>query len=327
MAALSRGFSLIELTIVIGILAMLALGTIPYLESQRQIARAHKTAAEMKTWLESAMAFYTATNAWPADQNVMVVGGYMNASDLINPWGNVYTARPVGGSFEVSTTFTMHPNIGVEKLPNAVAVGSVVTARVVVPGTETAHTRLLNRYGDAGQNTMMAPLDMNANPMDNAVSINVTPGSRLSVQGGDIDIRNQTNILTNNFGLITKDASGAQNIAAESQAGSIEANDIFLRSLSGNQWLSQRFSRFVLKDTYVVSHGEIVPKPTCTGGIPRIYIIPQLTQMGLSGITGYGSALVKALDLGASWQAVSLNFTGAGAVPGGPGLAQTYCYF
>lgn len=324
----NSGFTLIELVMAIAVAALIAVGTIPYMQAKVQVLRAEKTAAEMKTWLEAGLAYYSANTAWPADQNVLVAAEYATANDLLNPWGNPYTVRPNGANLEVTTTFGNHANIGVEKLPNAVATGMSVTARVVVPGVETAHERLLNRYGDAGRNAMMASLDMNGNPVDNANAINIRSGDRLTVQGGDVDVRGQTNILNNNYGLVLKDGSGAQNNAAQSQAGSAAANDIFLRSLDGgNKWLSQRTSRYVAQESYYVTNNMLVVKPNCPGGSPRIFLMPALVQQNLN-VNGLGSSLYRATHASATmWRITSVYYGPSGATAGGSALAMTYCYF
>lgn len=328
----SRGFSFVELTIVLGVMALLAIGVLPYMESQRQIGRAHKTATEMRTLLEAGLAYYSANTAWPADGNVLVASGYASASDLINPWGSPYTVQPNGMFLEVRTTFLNHPNIGVEKLPNSAAAGNVVTARVVVPGTETAHERLLNRYGDAGRNTMMTTLDMNGNPVNNTTEVNVLPGSRMTVQGGDVDIKSQTNIWTNSYGLVLKDELGATNAAPEAAAGSADVNDMHVRSLTGNQWLSRRLSRFVEMESYFAEHGDLVAKPTCPGGTPKIFVVPQLVVMDLMPNT-FGAHLSRARNVSATfWQVDLLTYGPSGAGGGAPdaagaAIAKTYCYY
>lgn len=157
------GFTLIEVLIAISIMTAAAAYAVPYMMTRVDIAKAHKAADEAKGWLEAGIAYYAANSAWPADANTLVTAGYMQSSDLNNPWGGTYSLAINGSSLQVSTAFSKFPEIGKERLPLSAVSGSTVTARVTPPGTEAAHSRLLNRYGDAGNNRMYAALEMGGN--------------------------------------------------------------------------------------------------------------------------------------------------------------------
>ena len=91
-----RGFTLIEIVIALTIMAVIGAGTIPYLKQKIDVARATKTAEEMKGWLEAGIAYYSATSAWPADANTLVTQGYMTSTDLNTPYGGTYSLSVSG---------------------------------------------------------------------------------------------------------------------------------------------------------------------------------------------------------------------------------------
>lgn len=310
------GFSLVELTIALAVMAVLATATIPYMQTKMEQARADKTADEMRMWLEAGLAYYSANNAWPADANVLVVGGYMTTDNLTNPWGGTYQLVPSGNSLQVSTTFNRYPLVGKEKLPLSSVAGNVVTASVVIPGTETAHARFLNRFGDNGQNVMEATLDLNGNLLDNATSIRAQAGSELAIRGATT-----TRIQSQ---------AGTDNSDPENPDGSLNVNDIALRSLgAGNQqWLSHRLPKFAMMSSVYVQDGVLVQQPACaTGGTPKIYLIPAGIHAEYVGVT-QAAFQVWATRLGNLWR-VNVKEYGTGNViqPGGTAIAQIYCYF
>ena len=47
----SRGFTLIEIVVALTVMAVIGAGTIPYLKQKIDVARATKSAEEMKGWL------------------------------------------------------------------------------------------------------------------------------------------------------------------------------------------------------------------------------------------------------------------------------------
>ncbi|GEM_PF-3625677 len=329
----ARGFTLMELMFVIAITAMLGSAIIPQLMTKAEVRRAEKTAEEMRSWLEAGLAYYAANNAWPADANTLVTNQYMPVSALTNPWGYSYTLAVVGNQLQVSTTFEKHPNIGVEKLPLSSATGNVVSAASTVPGTESSHSRLLNRYGDNGQNLMQATLDMGGFAVDNATAINVQSGTTLNINNGHTRANQGITAISANgstVGIDVRDSGGGANTAQRSFEGSISVNDIYLRSIAGEQWLSSRLPNLVHKGSYNVSNGTVITKPSCPGGgIPRIYLTLGVQQFVDTNTNNWAATAPLVNDLGGSWQ---MDFRvywwdGSSADDRSRLLAQTYCYY
>ena len=206
-----HGFTLIEIVIALTIMAVIGAGTIPYLKQKIDVARATKTAEEMKGWLEAGIAYYSATSAWPADANTLVTQGYMTSTDLNTPFGGQYSLSVSGTNLRVSAVISKLPDLVAAKLPLSSVTGTTVTAAVTPPATEAAHSRLLNRYGDGGNNTMQAALNMNNNDITNAGTVNAVAGniSTLTSVVGNISTVNAGGVSVT--GNITADTGNITN--------------------------------------------------------------------------------------------------------------------
>jgi len=130
------GFSLIELCIVIGFLAILAGSVTPVFIKRVQIKAGEKTAQEMSVIQQAALSYYVANNAWPASIAALQSVGYLNPSwSAINPWQNAYTISSNANSFTVSTTVPQEwTNLVARDLPTSSILGAVVGSTVPAPG-------------------------------------------------------------------------------------------------------------------------------------------------------------------------------------------------
>ena len=100
----SRGFSLIELCIALGILVILTSSITPVFIKRIQVKAGEKTALEMSVIQQAALAYYVANNAWPANIPDLQNAGYLNPAWVANnPWQNVYTISSTSSAFTVST--------------------------------------------------------------------------------------------------------------------------------------------------------------------------------------------------------------------------------
>ena len=99
-----KGFSLIELCIAIGILAILT-GSITSVFIKRiQVKAGEKTAVEMSVIQQAASAYFVANKTWPVNIQALQSAGYLNPSWVTNnPWQNAYTITSNALSFSVST--------------------------------------------------------------------------------------------------------------------------------------------------------------------------------------------------------------------------------
>ena len=161
--------------------------------------------------------------AWPADANTLVTQGYMTSTDLNTPYGGTYSLSVSGTNLRVSADVTKLQDLVAAKLPLSSVTGTTVTAAVTPPATEAAHSRLLNRYGDAGNNTMFAPLNMNNNDITNAGTVNAVAAniSTVNATTGNIATVNAGGVTAT--GNITADTG---NITNAFTAGSITTSGL-----------------------------------------------------------------------------------------------------
>lgn len=132
-----RGFSLIELCIVIGLLAFLAGSITPVFIKRVQVKAGEKTAQEMSVIQQAALSYYVANNAWPASIQALQSAGYLNPSWVTNnPWQNAYTISSNATSFTVSTTVPQEwTSLVARDLPTSSVSGTIVGSAVPAPGS------------------------------------------------------------------------------------------------------------------------------------------------------------------------------------------------
>ena len=133
-----KGFSLIELCIVIGILAILAGSITPIFIKRIQVKAGEKTALEMSAIQQAALSYFVANNAWPANIAVLQSAGYLNLSWVTNnPWQNAYTISSNSSAFTVSTIVPQEwTNLVARDLPTSSISGTIVGSTVPAPGTQ-----------------------------------------------------------------------------------------------------------------------------------------------------------------------------------------------
>ena len=131
-----KGFSLIELCIVMVILAVLTGSIAPIFIKRVQIKAGEKTAMEMSSIEHAALAYYVANNAWPLNVQVLQSSGYLNPSWVTNnAWQNPYTVSSTQNSFTVSTTVPSEwTRLVARDLPTSSILQNSVSSTVPSPG-------------------------------------------------------------------------------------------------------------------------------------------------------------------------------------------------
>lgn len=100
----NRGFTLLEMAVVLAVLASIATAAIPYFIRQAEIAAANKTAKEISTIQEASKWYYVSNKAWPPSVDTLKSTGFLNPSWAgTNPWGNTYFISSIGTSLTVTT--------------------------------------------------------------------------------------------------------------------------------------------------------------------------------------------------------------------------------
>jgi prepilin-type N-terminal cleavage/methylation domain-containing protein len=142
---LKGGFSLLEMTIVLIIITVLASAVIPQFVRGYTVNAANKVALDISAIEEASRAYYIANDAWPVSVAVLQTGNYLPpAWNGINPFG-YSSATPSTYTYNISSTnalLTVSTNVPVAAqpiiqnlLPVASVSGSTVYSSVPLPGS------------------------------------------------------------------------------------------------------------------------------------------------------------------------------------------------
>jgi len=131
-----KGFSLIELCIVIGILAILTGSITPVFVKRIQIKAGEKTAQEIAIIQQAGLSYFATNAVWPANLATLKTAGYLNPSwTANNPWQNPYTISSSTSGFTVSTSVPQEWTVLVARdLPTSSVSGTTITSSVPAPG-------------------------------------------------------------------------------------------------------------------------------------------------------------------------------------------------
>ena len=132
-----KSFSLIELCIVIGIMAILAGSITPVFVKRIQIKAGEKTAQEIAIIQQAGLSYFAANAAWPANLASLKTAGYLNPSwTANNPWQNPYTISSNVNGFTVTTIVPQEwTGLVARDLPASSISGTTITSSVPAPGT------------------------------------------------------------------------------------------------------------------------------------------------------------------------------------------------
>ena len=132
-----RGFSLIELCIVLAILSILAGSITPVFIKSIQIKAGEKTSLEMSVIQQAALGYFVANDAWPENLSALQNAGYLDAGWVTNnPWANPYNVSSTASTFTVSTNVPQEwTNLVARDLPSTSISVNTVRSTVPVPGS------------------------------------------------------------------------------------------------------------------------------------------------------------------------------------------------
>jgi prepilin-type N-terminal cleavage/methylation domain-containing protein len=138
-----KGFSLLELSVVIIIISILASYAIPSLTRAYLEKASEKTAAEILTIEEASRDYFVNNASWPG-----TIAGHLAFDDLKNgnylptgwvsnnPFGNPYSINSTGPLLSVSTIVRDGAQVLTSnKLPTSTVTGTTVTSSVPAPGS------------------------------------------------------------------------------------------------------------------------------------------------------------------------------------------------
>lgn len=141
---INRGFSLLELTIVLIIITILASAIVPQLINGYLIKAANKTALDMSSIEEASRAYYLENNNWPTNIAALQTGNYLPSTwNVINPFG-LSASAPSNYTYNISSTgpaltvSTFVPTAAEPTIQNLLPVtsvsGNTINSTVSVPG-------------------------------------------------------------------------------------------------------------------------------------------------------------------------------------------------
>jgi prepilin-type N-terminal cleavage/methylation domain-containing protein len=167
-----RGFSLLEVSVVLAVLAIVGAAALPLILGRAQDAAAQATAREILALLDAAKNFYAAQPVdglrWPDDLAELQTTGYVPpAFGGVNAFGYPYTADPAddGLTFVITTRVpsAVAPGLaGVLPFATETSEGSVVliAASVPVPGLSADLSQVVQRGGTTVGAAMHGPLQI-----------------------------------------------------------------------------------------------------------------------------------------------------------------------
>ncbi len=181
------GFSLLELSAVLGILSLLASYYYPALQRRLESQAIEQTAAGAKLVAELAISYYQQHQHWPTDLNVMeqalgLEGSLVNRNGFGNPYSiEIFMERQLAIVTQVDSDAQA---LQLQQLlrPLASVVSATVTVIVPGPGTENTHLSLLPLDGSR---PMTGHLDLGGHAIANTQSISTTGQAVVSVRNRD----------------------------------------------------------------------------------------------------------------------------------------------
>jgi len=141
------GFSLLEMTVVLIVISILASAVIPQFIKGYAINAANKTALDISAIEEASRAYYIANNQWPANIAALQAGHYLPSSwNAINPFGYSssnsstysYNISSNASVLTVSTTVPVSVQPIIQNLlPLTSVSGNIINSSVSIPGAST----------------------------------------------------------------------------------------------------------------------------------------------------------------------------------------------
>lgn len=128
----NQGFSLVELAVVMGVIAILTGAVTPLIIRSIELKAAEKAVTEVGLIQTAARKFYSAHKSWPNNLNQMQEEGYVGPLwNLRNPWGNGYVLNSAPKTFTVTTLVPPHlSDVLVSRLPQSSKLDSNVTSTI-----------------------------------------------------------------------------------------------------------------------------------------------------------------------------------------------------
>lgn len=133
--AKNKGYTLIELLLVIVIIGTLAFASIGFVYQYNNNLKVTRTAHQVSQWLQAAQKFYFDNNRWPNPKELEVNSELVKGLDKKNPWAQPFTMQATKKLFQVTTRV---PSSAIAKrveaeIPFASTNGNEVTGYIYQP--------------------------------------------------------------------------------------------------------------------------------------------------------------------------------------------------
>lgn len=322
-----RGFTLVELSVVLAIMALLAVMATPNLMEEINEKRANITIQDSQSILDAARAFRMANGVWPGNATCTNAIAALSATappflggiGAQNKYNFAFTTRCNANTFSlVQRTVPDWDGVVANGLTATTITNSgtnELTSVIGIPGSEPALDAKLSR-GNVG------------NPELNRMRTTLLLGGNQMAEAGNITFSQANPRLTALVGNLTLDSAGNQVIIAPGDT--LEVDDIRIRS-RGNRLVSELLPNYVHKGTYIVRHGWAVIKPACgAGGVAKGTLRPGTMRGGYvapnagTGQFGFSYRLLNA----AGYWVVETNIVGDPAERNlHSSLVDVYCYY
>lgn len=133
-----RGFTLIQLFVIIIFIAVVTLTTFTYFQTRTENIRVEKTALAIEAILEAALAYHLVNGQWPETYSVLLDDNFLPTLSASiggnnNPWAQPYTLAPgdgLNGNTVIVSTDVLTTTVASElagRLPNTEVSGSTVS--------------------------------------------------------------------------------------------------------------------------------------------------------------------------------------------------------
>lgn len=328
-----QGFTLVELTVVLAIMGMIAAMSVPNLMSEINEKRANITIQDSQAILDAARAYRLATGSWPG--NATCTNAITFLSSTTPPYlGGIGANNKYNSPYSTSCnglTFTLRQNIAQDwdgvvangltgtRITNAATFQ--VSSVIGIPGSEPALDGKLSRgnVGNPELNRMRTTLHLGHNNIDETANISMTN------PWGDSRITAQNNRLIL--------GSNGSRIVAIENGTTLDVENVTLRQRGGAR-LIDLLPNYVQKGTYSVYHGWGVIKPSCNSnakvGYPKASL-RQGTMLGgyndessAEGVFGYSYRLI---NRGTWWEVYTPAWGNSSMWSGNQSLVDVYCYY
>lgn len=327
-AGTQRGFTLIELMVVLAVLGMLAAYMTPKYMEELNLRRANLTAEDTASIMDAARSYRVATASWPGGASnctnaiaVLKADGYLSGINTTNRYNNAITTGCDTKTFSVVQQavqdwdgFLVNSMAGTE-ISNA---GSYqVTSKIGIPGSEPALSNKLTRVATG-------------NIEDNRMRTTLYMGGQQMAEAGDINFSQANPRLNAQSGSLTLSAQNGQVIIPAGQT--LTVDDVIIRS-RGNRPVSSGMPNFVQIGSYIVRDGWLVTKPTCpSGGLPKAALRPAAMRGGYAGsydptFVGRYGINYRLTSSGSYWVVTAVAEGFAADYQNLDSLVDVYCYY